>query len=259
MPRIAVATLIGLALFPAAATAAPRVSAAPGRVAVTFDGSRRLQERIGALVAGADGTVIAAGSTRPSNRLAVMRWRANGSLVRSSVSPFDVREGDALVQAGDGTLIAVGRLPSADGSSLGAPAAVRVRPDGSFDASYGGDGRAAVPGVSQLSCAGCRAAALQDDGGVLVAGFAGRDPDANRFAVARPRADGTPDPAFGTAGVSLPLGGAGIAASIAVQPGRIVVLGSRGTLSNPDARQTVLVGLRPDGSLDPTFGAQGVV
>jgi uncharacterized delta-60 repeat protein len=259
MRRILPAALVGLVLFPAAATAAPRVTAAPGRVSVTFDESRRLQERIGALVAAPDGSVLAAGSTRSSNRLAIMTLRANGSLGRSAVAPFDVREGDALVRAADGTLIAVGRLPSANGSSLGAPAAVRVRPDGSFDASYGGDGRGEVPGVSRLSCLGCQAAALQADGGVLVAGFAGRDPDENRFAVARLRADGSADPAFGTGGVSLPLTGTGAAGSIAVQAGRIVVLGNRGALSDPDAQQTVLVGLRPDGSLDPAFGTQGVV
>jgi hypothetical protein len=204
MLRIAFLVTALLACTAATATgvaAAPRVAAAPGRIAVTFDESREMREHIGALVPRPDGSLLAVGATGRSARLAVMAFRPDGSLDAGfgagggAIAPFAVHEGVALLPSADGSLIAVGGQPSTDGSSQGAPAAVRVLPGGRFDPAYGGDGVGEVPGIVQVGCLGCALAALQPDGGVLVAGFGGRSPDRNRFTVTRLRPDGSADPA----------------------------------------------------------------
>jgi uncharacterized delta-60 repeat protein len=260
--------LVLLLLLPASAAAAPRHTAAAGRVAVTYDGTRQLREEFGALAAAPDGTVFAAGATGRGlpGRLAITAFNTDGSFSRGfgtgggSIAPFDVNGGDALLRAADGTLIAVGRRLPGDGSSLGPPAAVRVSASGVFDRGYGGDGVAEVPGITQVGGIGGGAVALAPDGGVLVAGHTARPRDDFRFAVARLRPDGSPDPAFGSGGVSRPLGSPSGATALLVQAGgRIVVLGSTGSALDPGGQRSVLVGLRPDGSLDPGFGDQGVV
>jgi uncharacterized delta-60 repeat protein len=267
MPRL-LALIALLLLLPASAAAAPRHTAAPGRIAVTYDGKRMLREEFGALAAAPDGTVFAAGATRRGlpGRLAITAFNADGSFARGfgtgggSIAPVDVHGGDVLLRAGDGTLIAIGRLLPGDGSSLGPPGAVRVSANGAFDRGYGGDGVAEVPGIDQIGCFGCRAAVLGPDGDLLVAGHAARPRDDFRFVVARLRPDGSPDPAFGSGGVSRPLAAPSGATTLLVQPsGRIVVLGSTGSPLDPGGQRGVMVGLRADGSLDPGFGNQGVV
>jgi uncharacterized delta-60 repeat protein len=253
MRRVLLA-LAALAALPAAAPADPRLTAAPGRVTVTYDASRPLLERFDSVALAPGGALYAAGPTGRTQRLAITALRADGGLDRTFgdgggvIVPRDVREGDALLRAADGTLTAVGRRPAGDGSSLGPPAAVRLRAGGCLVAGYGGDGVADVPGIAQIGCPTCRSTALLPDGGLVVAGSGGRAPGF-RFTVARLRPDGSPDPGFGSGGVARPLPGPGSATAVVVQPGRIVVLGTAGA---DDA--SVLVGLRPDGSLDPAFG-----
>jgi len=256
-----------LLLLPASAVAAPRHTAAPGRIAVTYDVKRPLFEQFGALAAAPDGTVFAAGSAGRGlpGRLAITAFRADGSFARGfgrgggTVAPVRVHGGDAIVRAADGSLIAIGRRLTGDGSSIGPPAAVRVSAAGAFDRGYGGDGVGDVPGISQLGCVGCSAAALAPDGGVFVAGLGGRAPDF-RFTVSRLRPDGSPDPGFGSGGASRPIAGPGGAHAVVVQPsGRVVVIGFTGSTADPLSQRTVLVGLRPDGSLDPAFGSGGTV
>ncbi|MBX5443319.1 MAG: hypothetical protein IRZ32_17555, partial [Solirubrobacteraceae bacterium] len=113
------------------------------------------------------------------------------------------------------------------------------------DPSFSGDGVVRIP---ELPRAGAVAAA--PDGGVVVA--------TDLFRVAKLRADGTLDPAFG--------GGDGIAepaagdarfvdpSAVAVDAeGRIVVVG----VHNPGTLESVVARLRPDGTPDPTFGEGG--
>src|SRR5712691_6926228 len=70
------------------------------------------------------------------------------------------------------------------------------------------------------------------------------------------------DPTFGTGGtVVTDLGGSDYPAAVALQPdGKIVVAGYRFIGSAATSRSgIVLVRYRPDGTLDATFGAGGVV
>jgi uncharacterized delta-60 repeat protein len=241
MRRLLTPLLLAALFLPAAADAAPRVTAAPGRLAVTYDADSRTHEQFGALAVGPDGTVFAGGAAGTSRRLAITAFGPDGRVVRGfgGRAPFVVREADALVRAADGSLFAVGRL------SEGAPGIVRLDADGTFDRAYG---VRPVPGLSQLGCLGCHGAALTPDGGLVVAGT-GRG---GRFAVAKLRADGTADPAFGVGGVAHPLPGPGGATELVVRPdGRLVARGFVG--ARAEEQRQIAVGLRANGTRDPAF------
>jgi uncharacterized delta-60 repeat protein len=119
-----------------------------------------------------------------------------------------------------------------------------------------GSGGAVSPGFgTQL--------ALQPDGRILVAG----ETD-GAIAVARYLPDGTPDSAFGTAGVArlAPDSGTLAAAALAVDAqGRILVAGTRSTIVRVDPvepyelKDVALLRFTPDGAPDAAFGTGGLV
>lgn len=125
---------------------------------------------------------------------------------------------------------------------------------GDLDASLGGAGRVHVPLGDRANAS---AVAVQPDGGIVVAGSAGRP---RAFAIARLLPNGGLDPAFGGDGtVTTPIGTSAAPADVVVQPdGRIVVLGSAddGTTNSDFAFARYL----PDGRLDGSFGGgDGIV
>ena len=92
--------------------------------------------------------------------------------------------------------------------------------------------------------------AVQPDGKIVIAGWVG-----DMFAVARYLPGGTLDPDFGIDGlVTTELGAPGDAASaVALQPnGRIVATGT------DNGERFVVVRYLPDGTLDPSFGGDGI-
>jgi uncharacterized delta-60 repeat protein len=95
------------------------------------------------------------------------------------------------------------------------------------------------------------------DGKVVVAGPSSDRTD-GRLVIARFTADGAPDPTFRGAGfvmTDLPNGAVGRATAAAVQPdGRIVAVGRAGTPG-----RFGVVRYADDGTLDPTFSADGMV
>lgn len=97
--------------------------------------------------------------------------------------------------------------------------------------------------------------AVQPDGRILVGGTSFVNGVAS-FALVRYDLDGALDPTFGTAGVvttMIP----GEAAAVALQPdGRIVITGYANTV---DSSGVAVVRYNPDGSLDSTFGGDGIV
>jgi len=100
------------------------------------------------------------------------------------------------------------------------------------------------------------AVAIQGDGKIVVVGSAAGSSGKGEFAVARYGTDGSLDPTFdGDGMVTTPIAGGGDeATSVAIQPnGRIVVAGT-------DSRERfAVVRYRADGSLDATFGGDGIV
>lgn len=122
---------------------------------------------------------------------------------------------------------------------------------GRLDRTFGSHGT--VVAALGTGDAAATAVALQPDGEIVVAGFASTGGE-DDFAVARYRADGTPDPAFGSGGVVLTdVGGADRAEAIALQAdGKIVAAGSADN-------DVAVVRYQADGSPDPSFGSHGVV
>lgn len=153
---------------------------------------------------------------------------------------------DVVVQR-DGRIIAAG---SADNPARGTRsdfALARYNVDGSLDTSFSGDGRVATDFFGSFD--GIEAVALQPDGKIVAAGGAFTPGGAAQFALARYNADGTPDFTFGSSG-KVTLGGVGFARGLAVQADGKLVVGADGP---------VLARFSTFGSLDPAFGASGLV
>jgi uncharacterized delta-60 repeat protein len=166
--------------------------------------------------------------------------------------------------------------------SPGGFALVRYNDDGSLDTTFGNGGMVVTTFAADLSGGQALAAAVQPDGGIVVAGTApgidaNGDPNWNEFTVARYTADGTLDTTFGNAGsVQLSFGGADSADAVSIQPdGKILATGTSWQTSftpywiaigpdgpiypdySPSYSLDVAVQLNPDGSLDSNFGTGG--
>lgn len=129
--------------------------------------------------------------------------------------------------------------------------------DGDLDPTFGTGGvvHRDIAGIDQG-----HALAIQPDGKIVVAGFAGATVPALDFAVARFEPDGIPDLTFdgdGFVTTDLQGGLADQAFAVALQQdGKIVVAGWSGASG---ARDFAMVRYQPNGALDPSFGAGGVV
>ena len=178
----------------------------------------------------ANGRILVAGLSRPTEIGAttggaiVARFRANGLLDPD----FD---GDGRLMFGTGSVRAVLAQPdrrivvagNANGSQT--MTVTRLRPNGSPDTTFDGDGTATID-FGSLADAG-NDAVLQPDGKIVVAGYtqAVNSPTA----VARLNADGSLDGTFGAAGkVTINFGAAMFGNAVALQSnGRILVAGQR--------------------------------
>ena len=130
---------------------------------------------------------------------------------------------------------------------------------GDLDTTFGGDGKVTTDFFGFYD--GCGDVAIQQDGKIIVGGGASRDTIRIDFALARYNQNGTLDSSFGSGGkvnTTFPFS-AGISgiSKIAIQPnGKIVAVGSTygtGFYDFALARYNI------DGSLDSTFGTQGLV
>lgn len=130
------------------------------------------------------------------------------------------------------------------------PASARAWP-GDPDPAFGACG-AAVVDVLPGTMSAARAASLQADGAVLVAGDSGDRPTVMRLAA------GKPDPTFGSAG-AIRVRVTGTGRYVAVAPtgaGGAVAAGGRTDAAVAD---TIVTRVRPNGTLDPTFDGDGRV
>jgi uncharacterized delta-60 repeat protein len=135
----------------------------------------------------------------------------------------------------------------------------RLRADGSLDPRFG-HGGVVVRGFGASRRCAVAQMALQRDGGIVLAGTVEPPPNKPRsetFAVMRLRPDGSKDPTFGRKGLVVRrLGHRSYASALALQgKGRVLVAGR--AHSGSKVRE-VLLRLRPDGSLDRSFGRGGV-
>jgi uncharacterized delta-60 repeat protein len=107
---------------------------------------------------------------------------------------------------------------------------------------------------------GATALAVPPDGNIIAAGTDSSNGSATLFALIRYTPDGTLDPSFGSSGiVTTPIGDYAEARAVAIQPdGKIVVAGSSRAPGDL-AYHFAVVRYNADGSLDPSFGAGGIV
>jgi uncharacterized delta-60 repeat protein len=166
----------------------------------------------------------------------------------------------------DGFAVAIqldGKIVVAGGQGLGGRnprfAIVRYRTDGSPDPSFGdGDGTVSVDFTPRADFA--YAVRIQPDGKIVVAGAASYFGGKSRFALARLTSAGALDPTFGGDGKVMTnvTPSYDWANGMALQSdGRIVVVGSLSAgATNGEIGVLRYLG---DGSLDPSFGAEGIV
>jgi uncharacterized delta-60 repeat protein len=168
---------------------------------------------------------------------------------------------DNMVLQADGKIVLTGvttqRIP-ATGEVTTALTVLRLDANGTPDASFGNDGFVSLPNVNRLD--GGNAVTVQSDGKIVAAGYSAFvRPDSfleYTLLTARFNANGTPDLGFGTGGaVSTDLGaGAEQVSAVEIQSdGRIVVSSRFAAVGG------ALVRYLPNGSLDTTFGASGIV
>ena len=253
-----------VALLVAQVILSPPANAAPGDLDPTFGTGGKVVSSFGAPFDAAsavaiqpDGKIVLAGSAFNGDFL-VVRYNPNGSLDPSfgtgGLVTTDLGGSDGAVAISvrpSGKILVAGATTANPGDPM-AFAAARYNPDGSLDTSFGTGGKATAPyGGHTISVA------IEGDGSFDLAGTV-FNADAD-FRVARYLPNGTPDASFGTGGiVTTDLGAWDTAWSIVAQPdGKLVVGGNSG--NGADIGTFALARYDPNGSLDASFGANGVV
>jgi uncharacterized delta-60 repeat protein len=198
----------------------------------------------------ADGKVVMAGYARDQGaiKLALVRRLVGGAPDTEFGNPTgivldvfgDGKEtfGNALVIQPDGKLLVAGSATDNGSTKL---MLARYNANGSPDTGFGSGG-SVLSAVGDGDDVAATAVALQADGKIVVAGRA-TDAGGTNVLVARYNADGSPDPSFGTGGVSLvPLGDNGTAEAngLVLQQFRAVVTGYA---SDGGTLKTALVGV----------------
>jgi uncharacterized delta-60 repeat protein len=176
----------------------------------------------------------------------------NNGFATVSLGTWVAAAGDVIQP--DGKIVAAGE---GEINGVNAIVVTRMAPSGQLDQSFGDNGVVTVAPPGGAGMDSGAAIALQSDGKIIVAGTAryqGTGPLA--MAAVRLRPDGTPDPAFGNDGIALvPIGSEAIANAVAVEPGGKIVLGGGALVAS---KEFAAARLNPDGSLDTSFGMNGV-
>jgi uncharacterized delta-60 repeat protein len=250
---------------------APAARTAPGDLDPTFGGDGVVRtdltpdEDYGfAVTIQLDGKIVVAGEQGvggPNPRFAIVRYETDGALDTSfgggdGKVAIDFTPGADFVYIvriqADGKIVVAGTADYFGRNSRFALA--RLTSDGSLDPTFGGDGTVVTdvtPSYDALN-----GMALQPNGKIVVVGGVSAGPDNGKIGVLRYRSDGTLDPTFGGDGVVLtdPTLTFDDGYAIGVEAdGQIVVAGQAGF------ERFVMLAYEPDGSLDPTFGGDGMV
>jgi uncharacterized delta-60 repeat protein len=170
----------------------------------------------------------------------------NGKVVTNFTGREDV--GYPMALQADGKIVVAGT------AGFARFALARYNTDGSLDTSFSGDGKLTTDVTHRSDIA--YGLAVQPDGKIVVGGSAGDD----RIALVRYTSEGSLDTSFsGNGKLTTDLTRYGdFAWSIALQPdGKIVAAGDAG-VGGPNGRMAV-VRYGSDGSLDTTFGGDGIV
>lgn len=173
-----------------------------------------------------------------------------GSVITDMVNGTDA--GSALALQGDGKIVMVGTAHNGSGDDFGI---ARYNADGTLDSAFGTEGKVLTDFSNNTDEA--NGVAIQADGKIVVAGKVSSGGNMS-FGIARYNVDGSLDTTFNTTGkvvTDLSSGGEDTAYGVAIQAdGKIVVAGRAG--SSPT--QVALVRYNTNGSLDTTFGTNGI-
>jgi uncharacterized delta-60 repeat protein len=209
-----------------------------------------------------DGKIVVAGTASgaiPTDDVAVVRYTTTGALdgtfgsggkVVTSISP-GADGASALALQPDGKIVVAGITDAASAADF---ALVRYTAAGALDGSFGSGGK-----VTTSLSGGTDDAlglALQPDGKIVAGGLANSD-----FGLARYNQNGTLDASFGSGGTvttDVAPGHSDVGRSVALQPDGKIVLGGF-TVGAPSPEDFAAVRYDPDGSLDGSFGAGGIV
>lgn len=224
----------------------------------------------------AEGGAVAGLAVRPDGRLIAVfagdgvhtlrQWWSNGDVdagfgAVTIASDRGLRI-DALAMSDDGGIIIAGQesVTLDDGALRWDYVVIRYQADGAIDASFGENGVARL-NPDNRAAADVVIAPQVDGRIVLASALRPAGADAADVLVARLRADGAPDPAFGDAGQGIVrFGEEGVderAGAVLIQPdGGIVVAGTAG---KEDASAVILLRLRADGRRDTAFADAGLL
>ena len=245
-------------------------AAAPGDLDTTFGTGGKVTTAIGSgddhgrsVALQPDGKIVVAGYLDNGNGsdhdVALLRYTVNGALdptfsgdgIVTTAIGSSGGLGHVVIQP-DGKIVVAGTADDSDDDFL----LLRYKADGTLDTTFG------TGGIVTTDIVGGRdtgeSVALQTDGKIVVAGSSWTG-STNDFALLRYEADGTLDTTFGTGGkVTTAIGsGSDFGLSVAMQSdGKIVVAGWSDNGSDDDV---ALLRYTVNGTLDPTFGGDGIV
>ena len=241
---------------------------APGDLDTAFGGDGKVTTDLtrhggltNAVAIQADGKIVAAGhSLGPKPKFALARFRVNGTLnitfggdgtVTTTIGGDGAVANAVAIQA-DGKIVAAGQSFGSNPEF----ALARYNGDGTLDTTFGTDGKVTTDftGVGDLATA----VAIQADGKIVAAGTGSGSPELARYDPA-----GTLDPTFGNEGrVVTDFSGFAsfLAYAVAIQAdGKIVAAGEHFECFIDGCESGfLLLRYNTDGSLDTTFGGDGV-
>ncbi len=213
-----------------------------------------------------NGQIVAGGAVTISgtNEFALARYNTNGSLdtnfgTNGIVTMQPGATGSSVIfsiaMQSNGQIVAAGQATIGGGPAF---ALARYNTNGTLDTSFGTNGVVAMQ-ISGSNYSQINSIAIQSNGQIIAGGFAiigGNE----FFVLARYNTNGTLDTSFGTNGiVTMQPGGAtgGVINSIAIQSNGQIVAGGQATISG--ANEFVLARYNSNGSLDNSFGTNGIV
>ena len=225
-------------------------------------GSNSSYDRAHSVKVQTDGKIVTIGSayTISNSDFAVARLTTTGTLDSSfgsggkattPIGSFDDVAYDAAIQA-DGKIVVAGY--ASDGSLMHF-ALARYNSNGTMDASFGSGGKVISELSDSLFDDVAQAMALQLDGKIVLAGWGAY----HKFVLARFNADGSIDTSFNGGRVITQINNSDNAYGVAICPNnKIVAAGS--TMSNERPFLDIaVVRYNADGSLDSSFGSNGIV
>lgn len=259
LPLLAIVLAFGMPAATALAASSGALDSAFGAAGYTTLPIGSLADAIGVVVQ-PDGKIVTAGEAQLSNGDTVMfstRMNGNGTLDTGygnggtvSVDINGATGANAVALQPDGKIVlgGTGRDPNTYGLAF---AAVRLLPNGALDPSFGKGGIVTVPiGVEAIA----NAVAIEPGGQIVLGGSALQGHA--EFAAVRLTASGALDPTFGSSGVST-LSPTAAAWGMVLQPDGAIVLAGQADYQNTQAYMAAR--LSPRGTLDPTFGTNGIV